>query len=70
MAGRQGPSDEEFREEIEAHVALEEERLIGEGFSPEEAAIAARRTFGNVTRVRERFYESRTPSAVSMRIVF
>jgi predicted permease len=59
MARQQGPSDDEFREEIEAHVALETDRLIADGLSPEDAAIAARRTFGNVTRVRERFYESR-----------
>jgi predicted permease len=59
MARRPGPSDEEFREEIEAHVVLETDRLIAEGLSPEDAAIAVRRTFGNITRVRERFYESR-----------
>ena len=59
MARRSGPSDAEFREEIEAHVALETERLIADGVRPEDAAVAARRTFGNITRVRERFYESR-----------
>lgn len=59
MARRSGQSDDEFREEIEAHIALETERLIADGSPPEEAAIAARRTFGNVTSVRERFYESR-----------
>jgi putative ABC transport system permease protein len=59
MAHRQGSSDEEFRAEVEAHVALEADRLIADGFSPEDAAITARRTFGNLTRVRERFYESR-----------
>src|SRR4051812_22931485 len=52
-------ADDEFRQEIEAHVAFETDRLIAEGFSAEEAAIVARRTFGNMTRVRERFYESR-----------
>jgi putative ABC transport system permease protein len=56
---REGPSDDEFRDEIEAHVALETDRLIADGFTPDDAAIAARRSFGNVTRVRERFYESR-----------
>lgn len=59
MARRLGPSDDEFRDEIEAHVALETDRLIEEGLSPDDAAAAARRTFGNLTRVRERFYESR-----------
>ena len=52
-------STTDFSHEIEAHVALETDRLIADGFSPEDAAIRARRTFGNVTRVRERFYESR-----------
>jgi hypothetical protein len=56
---RRAPSDEEFRAEIESHLVLETDRLIAEGLSPEDAAIIARRTFGNVTRVRERFYESR-----------
>jgi predicted permease len=59
MPRRNGPSDAEFREEIEAHVALETGRLIAEGMRPEDAAIAARRSFGNITRVQERFYESR-----------
>ena len=59
MARRQGPTDDEFRDEIEAHVALETDRLIADGCGPEDAAIRARRTFGNVTRARERFYESR-----------
>jgi putative ABC transport system permease protein len=59
MTRRCGPCDEEFREEIEAHVTLETDRLIADGLSPEDAASVARRKFGNVTRVRERFYESR-----------
>ncbi|HET7698656.1 MAG TPA: ABC transporter permease [Vicinamibacterales bacterium] len=59
MARRHDPSDDEFREEVESHVALETDRLLAEGVSPEEAAMAARRKFGNVTRVRENFYESR-----------
>jgi predicted permease len=59
MVRRHGPSDDEFREEIEGHVVLETDRLIAEGLNAEEAAIVARRRFGNVTGVRERFYESR-----------
>src|SRR5208283_3051885 len=50
------PSD--FREEIEAHLDLEMERLKEQGLSEEEARTAARRAFGNVTRAEERFYES------------
>ncbi|MGO8813541.1 MAG: ADOP family duplicated permease [Terriglobia bacterium] len=50
------PSD--FRAEIEAHLELETEQLKEQGLSEEEARMAARRTFGNVTRAEERFYES------------
>jgi predicted permease len=56
---RHRPGDDEFREEIEAHVALETDRLIAEGLTPDAAATAARRKFGNATQVRERYYESR-----------
>ena len=49
----------DFGAEIEAHLHLETERLRDEGLSEEDARAAARRGFGNLTRVRERFYESR-----------
>src|SRR5580704_13207842 len=48
----------DFGAEIEAHIALETERLQEQGFSYEDAQTEARRTFGNVTRVQERFYET------------
>ena len=51
--------DEDFDHEIEAHLALEAERLIENGMSPAEAREAAQQRFGNVTRVRERWYERR-----------
>jgi len=47
----------DFSAEIEAHVQLEADRLEELGFSPEDARTAALRTFGNMTRVRERWYE-------------
>ena len=50
--------DDDFRREIEAHLALEADRRVAEGLSPEEARHAASRVFGNVTRAEERFYES------------
>ena len=50
------PSD--FAREVEAHLALETEQWKEQGLSEEEARRAARRAFGNVTRVQERFYES------------
>jgi len=50
------PSD--FGAEIEAHLQHEAERLSEQGLSAEEAQTVALRAFGNVTRARERFYES------------
>ncbi len=48
----------DFRAELEAHLELEAEQLKEQGLSEEEARMAARRAFGNVTRAQERFYES------------
>jgi predicted permease len=57
MFGRKRkPSD--FNAEVEAHLELEADRLKEQGLSDEEARMAAGRTFGNVTRAQERFYES------------
>jgi putative ABC transport system permease protein len=52
-------SEQDFSEEIRANMALDEDRFIAEGMSPDEARSAALRAFGNVTRAQERFYESR-----------
>jgi len=49
---------DEFPDEIRAHLQIETDRLIADGMTPEAARLAARRAFGNVTRVEERFYES------------
>jgi putative ABC transport system permease protein len=51
-------SGEDFTREIEAHIALETDRLIEEGVSPAAARVEARRRFGNVMAARERFYEA------------
>src|ERR1700693_2410694 len=48
----------DFGAEIEAHLAMETDRLKEQGLSDEDARTEARRAFGNVTRVQERFYES------------
>src|SRR5262245_46905100 len=48
-------SDEDFADEVDAHLALETDRLIAGGMSPAEARRAARRAFGSVTLARERF---------------
>lgn len=49
----------DFSAEIEAHIRLESERLQEQGLIERDARAAARRAFGNVTRVEEGFYESR-----------
>jgi predicted permease len=54
-----GRSEHDFADEIRAGIALETDRLVADGMPPEEARLAALRAFGNVTRSREQFYESR-----------
>jgi predicted permease len=54
-------SEEDFAAEIRAHIVLEADRLVETGMAPAEALDTARRSFGNVTRSRERFYEARRP---------
>lgn len=49
----------DFDAEIESHLDLETDRLKEQGLSEEEARGRARRNFGNVTRARERRYESK-----------
>ncbi len=48
----------DFGAEIEAHIELETDRLVEQGLAYEQARAEARRTFGNVTRAQELFYES------------
>jgi putative ABC transport system permease protein len=50
---------DDFNAEIEAHLQFEIERLREQGLSEEEARTSARRSFGNLMRAEERFYESR-----------
>jgi putative ABC transport system permease protein len=51
-------SDEDFEKEVRAHLDLETDRFIEQGMDPAAARAAARRSFGNVASVKERFYES------------
>ena len=53
-AGGQEREDEAFDEEIREHIALLEERYAAQGMSARDAAMAARRQFGNVTLLKER----------------
>lgn len=50
--------DEDFAREVEAHLALEEDRLVDEGLGRAEARDTARRAFGNVLAARERYHEA------------
>ena len=49
-------TDGDFAEEIQSHIELEAEELRQEGLSEEDARWQARRKFGNVRAVQERFY--------------
>jgi predicted permease len=56
MLGRRSQRD--FQEEIQAHLALETERLRAQGMSPADAERAARRNFGNVGIAEDRFHDA------------
>lgn len=49
---------DDFHDEVQSHLDLETDRLIADGMSPDDARAAARRRFGNVAKVEERFYET------------
>lgn len=57
---RRRRSDADFAAEIAAHLELEADRLVAEGFSRKEAVYEAHRRFGNVGLVQEDFHRSRT----------
>jgi putative ABC transport system permease protein len=48
--------DEERKQEIAAHIAIEVDELVARGMTPEQARAAAFRKFGNPTLVREEIY--------------
>jgi putative ABC transport system permease protein len=50
---------EEMEEEMRSHVEMEEEANLERGMKPEEAREAARRSFGNLGRIRDRGYDIR-----------
>jgi predicted permease len=49
--------DADVHDEIQAHLALETDRLIADGMPPAEAAAAARKAFGNVLKTEEYLHE-------------
>ena len=56
---KRGRGGTDFSAEIEAHIRIEADCYRAQGMSEEEAVQAARRAFGNATKRREQFYESR-----------
>src|SRR5215472_11667491 len=48
---------DDFHAEVQSHLDLETDRLIADGMTRDDAQAAARRRFGNVAKVEERFYE-------------
>ncbi|HEV2426107.1 MAG TPA: ABC transporter permease [Terriglobia bacterium] len=54
-----GPLDQEFNEEMTAHLEMAVEENIGRGMSPEEARRQAHIQFGGVQQAREQHRESR-----------
>lgn len=50
---RRNDDDRELQEELEAHFAIDIQQRMQAGAEREEAELAARRDFGNVTRVKE-----------------
>jgi putative ABC transport system permease protein len=56
MFGRRSQRD--LEDEIRAHLELETERLRAHGLSPQDAERAARRNFGNVGNVEDRFRDA------------
>src|SRR5215813_4943568 len=49
-------AEQELDEEIRAHLEMEIEQNIADGMSPEEARVAARRSFGSVALAKEDSY--------------
>ena len=49
--------DEDARLEIEAHLDLLTERYLRQGMSPDDAYMAARRSFGNTTLMRQEIHD-------------
>ncbi len=64
LFGRRRALESDLAEEIEAHLQMEIEENLSQGMAPQEAQRAARRGFGNKTRVHENVHESWTFSAL------
>jgi hypothetical protein len=58
MKWRRKRSAQDFAEEIQAHLELEQSEMEREGLARDAARGAARRAFGNVMAAGERFHEA------------
>lgn len=56
MFWRRPRSENDFREEIQAHIDLEAERWKDQGLNNKDALAAARKQFGSVLAAQERFH--------------
>jgi predicted permease len=54
-----GRPDRDYREELEAHIAMEERENLDRGMSPDDARQAASRSFGSALAVREKLADDR-----------
>src|SRR3954469_25583878 len=59
MFWRHRRSEKDFAEEIRAHLELEQDHLREHGARDDRARATARRAFGNVAAVQERYHEAR-----------
>jgi predicted permease len=59
MFWRRQRTEEDFAEEIRAHLEHEVERLVDAGMTRDDARTAAHRRFGSLTRTREQFHDAR-----------
>jgi predicted permease len=50
--------EEELDEELQYHIVAQTERFVARGMNPDDAAIAARRAFGNTTQLKEQVRDS------------
>ena len=60
MFWRKRRTEEDFADEIRAHLEHEVERLVDAGMTADDARTAAHRRFGSLTRTREQFHDART----------
>jgi hypothetical protein len=61
---RRGQADAEQQEELESYIEITAEEYVAQGMEVDEARRAARRKFGNLTRIREEVYEMNTATFV------